>query len=359
MNRYAFGVGGFSRVVVSAVLLFAATGVLAVDASGNLSADEAKAAARAAPYASAESCALLDDPKKAALMDGLIYFLAKACGRHAEFIGKVRSDDYQWVPPYLEPNTDLNVSNPSGDTGTTRTQSETSIERNPITGTLCSAYNDSYHGVTAGLGFSGYSRSTDGGNTWVDRGALSGDDSGDPSLVWRRVDGKFYYAALRNGGLGLYRSDDDCQTFVFVSQIASGSDDKEIMAIDNDPASPFYGRIYIVWTDFGSGSRIYSIHSSDAGATWSSAFPRATARCSPAARTTPRPTCFSRAARRDSGSAHWTTRGSGTSGSDSTSSATTTTTHRRRRRWRAAASCATWWATAYTATTPGPTRLRA
>lgn len=270
MNRYAFGVGGFSRVVVSAVLLFAATGVLAVDASGNLSADEAKAAARAAPYASAESCALLDDPKKAALMDGLIYFLAKACGRHAEFIGKVRGDDYQWVPPYLEPNTDLNVSNPSGDTGTTRTQSETSIERNPITGTLCAAYNDSYHGVTAGLGFSGYSRSTDGGNTWVDRGALSGDDSGDPSLVWRRVDGKFYYAALRNGGLGLYRSDDDCQTFVFVSQIASGSDDKEIMAIDNDPASPFYGRIYIVWTDFGSGSRIYSIHSSDAGATWSS-----------------------------------------------------------------------------------------
>ena len=41
------------------------------------------------------------------------------------------------------------------------------------------------------------------------------------------------------------------------------------MAIDNEPTSPFYGRIYIVWTDFGSGSRIHSIFSTDAGATWS------------------------------------------------------------------------------------------
>jgi hypothetical protein len=251
------------------MLLFATGHAHAVDASGNLSAAEAKAAAQAAPYVTAESCALLDDPNTAAIMDGLLYFLAKACGRHAEFIGRVKSEDTRWVPQYLEPNTDLNVSVPGGDTGSTRTQSETSIERNPVTGTLCSAYNDSFHGVTAGLGFSGFSRSTDGGNTWVDKGALSADDSGDPSLVWRRQDGKFYYAALRNGGLGLYRSDDDCETFVLVSQVATGNDDKEIMAIDNNPSSPFYGRIYIVWTDFGSGSRIFSIHSTNAGANWS------------------------------------------------------------------------------------------
>ena len=98
---------------------------------------------------------------------------------------------------------------------------------------------------------------------------MSTEDSGDPSLVWRRLDGKFYYAALRNGGLGLYRSDDDCLTFTFVSQIASGNDDKEIMAIDNEPTSPFYGRIYIVWTDFGSNTRIFSTHSTNAGTSWS------------------------------------------------------------------------------------------
>jgi hypothetical protein len=201
-------------------------------------------------------------------MDGLLGFLARACGREADFIGKVKSLPVENGGP-REPNTDVNVSDPSGDTGGTRTQSESSIERNPETGTLCAAYNDSFHGVTQNAGFSGFARSVDGGDTWEDRGAVSNDDSGDPSMVWRRVDGKFYYAALRNGGLGLYRSDDDCQSFVFVSQIASGDDDKELMAIDNDPTSPFYGRIYIVWIDFGNGGRIFSTFSTDAGATWS------------------------------------------------------------------------------------------
>ena len=241
----------------------------AANASGDTEAAAAKSAANAAQYVTAESCAMLDDPKLANRMDGLLFFLAKACGRQADFIGQVDSVMPFGVLPYLEPVTDVNVSDPSGDTGSTRTQSETSIERNPITGTLCSAYNDSYHGVTQNVGFSGFSRSTDGGVSWVDKGAVSNDDSGDPSLVWRRLDGKFYYAALRNGGLALYRSDDDCETFTFVSQIASGNDDKELMAIDNEPTSPFYGRIYIVWIDFDASARIYSTYSTNAGTSWS------------------------------------------------------------------------------------------
>ncbi|TAH40805.1 MAG: hypothetical protein E6Q43_01985 [Dokdonella sp.] len=268
------------RTRAVARLLLAMVGVLLVGVghaqgvNGNEADAAYKAHLRAAQYVTAEDCARLDDPRIAQRMDGLLHFLAKACNRQADFIGQVESEvagnvQPPWVPGFLEPVTDLNVSDPSGDTGASRTQSETSIERNPVTGTLCAAYNDSYHGVTQGAGFSGFSRSTDGGVTWDDRGALSNDDSGDPSLVWRQLDGKFYYAALRNGGLGLYRSDDDCQSFVFVSQIASGSDDKEIMAIDNNPASPFYGRIYIVWVDFGTGSRIHSIYSTNAGTSWS------------------------------------------------------------------------------------------
>jgi hypothetical protein len=92
---------------------------------------------------------------------------------------------------------------------------------------------------------------------------------GDPALVWRKLDGKFYFATLSSAGLGIWRSDDDCQTFTFVATIASGSDDKELMAVDNNPASPFYGRLYVAWTDFGSGARIYSTFSSNGGATWS------------------------------------------------------------------------------------------
>lgn len=269
LNRYPFLRGGFVRPYAAILIGVFAIGAYADDSVGDAAATAYKAKLRSSPYVTAETCAVLDDPKKANLMDGLLFFLARACGREAEFIGQVESVDAGFLPPYLEPNTDLNVSNPASDTGTTRTQSETSIERNPVTGTLCAAYNDSFHGVTQNVGFSGFSRSTDGGNTWVDRGAVSADDSGDPSLVWRRQDGKFYYAALRNGGLALFRSDDDCQSFVLVSQFATNNDDKEIMAIDNEPSSPFYGRIYIVWTDFGSGSRIYSIYSTDAGATWS------------------------------------------------------------------------------------------
>lgn len=268
MNRLRAVLVGAGHMGAGILMVVLAGGAMAAAPEGDLAAANAKAAAKAARHVTPESCALLDNPKTAGLMDGLLYFLAKGCGRQSEFIGRVESERGPEGLPSFEPDTDSAVSNPGGDTGSTRTQSETSIERNPVTGTLCAAYNDSFHGVTGGQGFSGFSRSTDNGVTWVDRGALSSDDSGDPSLVWRRLDGKFYYAALRNGGLGLYRSDDDCQTFTFVSQIASDNDDKEIMAIDNDPASPYYGRIYVVWTDF-TDSRIYSIRSNDAGATWS------------------------------------------------------------------------------------------
>ena len=269
MNRIPSGRPGVGRVLAAILVCAIAGSVVAAQTSGDAGSAKAKMAERAAQQVTAESCALLDDPKKANMMDGLLLFLANACGRQAEFIGQVESEAPYGLPPYLAAlDTDVNVSDPTGDTGATRTQSETSIELNPITGTLCAAYNDSFHGVTENLGFSGYSRSTDGGLTWVDLGAVSADDSGDPSIVWRKQDGKFYYAALRNGGLGLYRSDDDCQSFVFVSQLANSNDDKEIMAIDNEPTSPFYGRIYVVWTDF-SDARIYSIHSSDMGATWS------------------------------------------------------------------------------------------
>jgi len=252
-----------ARACVGAAIVVCVAAPGSVDAAARSKSDSRKITE------SVQACALLDDPKAVQLMDGLLFYLAKACGREEDFVGQVDPDFLGGEGVEGDPDLDLAVSNPTGDTGSTRTQSESSIERNPVTGTLCAAYNDSFHGVTQGTGFSGFSRSVDGGSVWVDRGAVSNDDSGDPSLVWRRLDGKFYYAALRSGGLALYRSDDDCLTFTFVSQIATGNDDKEIMAIDNEPTSPFYGRIYIVWTDFGLNAQIYSIHSANAGTTWS------------------------------------------------------------------------------------------
>ncbi len=106
--------------------------------------------------------------------------------------------------------------------GATATQSETSLALNENTGTLCSGYNDAYSGVVLGQGYTGFSSSTDGGATFVDRGALDANSFGDPSLVWRRSDGKFYFAALHSNGLGIWRTDDDCETFVFHAMIHTG-----------------------------------------------------------------------------------------------------------------------------------------
>ena len=224
------------------------------------------------PTPSAADCALLDNPKFAGRMDGLLRYLAIGCGRQAEFIGNVQEEGGPEGLNFSPTATDVPVSEPAQDpTGTAKTQSETSIAFNPDTGTLCAAWNDSFSGVALGVGFSGFGRSIDNGATWVDKGAVNPTvnfDDGDPSLVWRKVDGKFYYAALKGGGLGVYRSDDDCNTFTFVAQISSGNDDKELMAVDNNVASPNYGRLYVTWTDFGAGAQIYATSSSNAGVTW-------------------------------------------------------------------------------------------
>src|SRR5512136_1204594 len=115
------------------------------------------------------------------------------------------------VAPLFPTLTDVIVNDPSGDTGTTHTQSETSIAINEDNGTICSGYNDSYHGVVQGQGFSGFSRSVDGGATFQDRGAFGSRTRGDPSMFWRRLDGKFYFATIDyTAGMSLWRSDDDC-----------------------------------------------------------------------------------------------------------------------------------------------------
>nr|HRC84572.1 sialidase family protein [Thermoanaerobaculia bacterium] len=218
-----------------------------------------------------DGCALLNNPKIAGMMDGLLFYLAKQCNRF-DLIGGVKGGG--GAESDAVEAADSPVSNPALDGGTgSRTQSETSISRNPTTGTLCAAWNDSFHGVQQGLGFSGFGRSTDNGVTWTDKLNVSTTDSGDPSLIWRKVDGKFYYIALNAGGLAIWRSDDDCNSFVFVSQIVTGNDDKEIATVDNNPASAFYGRIYVAWTDFGAGNRIHVVTSSNAGATWTAQVP--------------------------------------------------------------------------------------
>jgi len=224
-------------------------------------------------------CALLDDPKVRGLMSAMLETrLLIACGREHELGRGATPGTPPWAPTGPLAVTDVLVNDPSGDAGgVSHTQSETSIRVNSNTGAICAAYNDSYHGVVEGNGYSGFSSSTDGGITFMDHGAVpsgGGQTSyGDPSLVWRRSDGRFYYASLSTSGLGLWRSTDDCETFSFHSLIhSSGGDDKELMAVDNTPTSPYYGRFYVAWTDFGAGDRIYITYSDDS-VSWSTPVP--------------------------------------------------------------------------------------
>jgi hypothetical protein len=51
-----------------------------------------------------------------------------------------------------------------------------------------------------------------------------------------------------------------------------GSDDRESGWADNNPSTPFFGRMYVSWNDFNTGyADIFVAYSSDNGATWSSA----------------------------------------------------------------------------------------
>ena len=87
--------------------------------------------------------------------------------------------------------------------------------------------------------------------------------------MWRAADGDFYYAGLHSSGLGLWRSSDECQNFAFRSMIHTGAgDDQGRITVDNNPDSPYFGRLYVAWTDFAAGGHIY-VTASDNGTAWS------------------------------------------------------------------------------------------
>jgi hypothetical protein len=251
--------------------LAALPGALAVALSLSLAAPAAaqpEPGTRAGVKASREHCALLDDPSIKGRMDGRLRMLLVACGREYE-LGGVRQEPAGPALPGAGPSTtDVQVNDSSGDSGSSHTQSENSIAINEVTGTLCAGFNDS-NGLGAN-GFTGFSRSIDGGATWTDQGALGNNSGGDPSVVWRQSDGHFYFTALENVGLGIWRSTDDCQTFTFLGNThVSGGDDKELLAVDNTGGT-FHGRLYVAWTDFNAGGRIF-VNFSDNGTTWSTA----------------------------------------------------------------------------------------
>jgi hypothetical protein len=223
-------------------------------------------------------CSLLDDPERRGMLSvGFELSLLEACGRlpHSPVLpSELSGSTIPDVVPAGGLDTRVNGIDPPD---ITSTQSETTLAVNANTGTICVAYNDIYHHLE-NQGIAGFSRSMDSGVTWQDGGSFPigpGNirSRGDPSLAWRALDGFFYYASLDDHGggprgLSIWRSTDDCASFQWLVEVSySGSDDKELLAIDNNPASPYYRRIHLAW--LVQTDRLYYFTYSDDGLNWS------------------------------------------------------------------------------------------
>lgn len=180
----------------------------------------------------------------------------------------------------------IQVNDPSTDIPEQTTQSETTIAIYKDTVLVAFVDTGQYLPVTVGVSsLSGYARSDDGGQTFIDLGRVPPSSRSigysDPSLG---VDsqGSFYFANLQYipeqrrtlSMLGVARSTDGGRTFS-EPVLVGGTDqanfqDKELIAVDNS-GGRFDGNVYMAWTEFTpSGPRILFVRSTDGGKTFSS-----------------------------------------------------------------------------------------
>ncbi len=117
--------------------------------------------------------------------------------------------------------------------------------------------------------------STDGGQTWPTQLQIPGLPpdvplQSDPVVV-ARDDGRIFVLAIgynQNNGLFLTWTDDGVNFHTPSERVIYGNgvlNDKPWLAIDNNPASPYYHRMYVAWAPGGVASR----YSTDGGLTWS------------------------------------------------------------------------------------------
>jgi hypothetical protein len=140
------------------------------------------------------------------------------------------------------------------------------------------AYDD---GRGAGVvNYSGASWSTDSGNTFMRLTGSNGQSPfsgtfGDPVALYHRQSQIWFTVWLDAGcggqGLGGYKTQTpgDITSWTHFCVHNGASDDRESGWLDNNPSSPFYGRMYISYNDFNvGGGDVYTTWSSDGGATW-------------------------------------------------------------------------------------------
>ena len=164
------------------------------------------------------------------------------------------------------------------------TQSETFTASNPDNpNQIVVAYNDSRGRNVSPINISGASVSTDGGSTFVRLTSANGQSPfsntvGDPVILYNRPTGTWFTIWLDGGcggqGLGGYKTTTpgNANSWTHYCIHSNNNDDRESGWADNNPSSPFYGRMYTSWNDFNvGGGALFVRYSTDNGLTWTNA----------------------------------------------------------------------------------------
>ena len=117
--------------------------------------------------------------------------------------------------------------------------------------------------------------SIDGGATWTgnDHGPGGVGNRGDPATAISGIDGRWAVGYISSsGGQGVSYTLNQGSTWTHRTVSGSGGLDKNHLAVDNVPTSPFYGNFYSSWVNLGGGTNDNDIEisrSTDGGDTWS------------------------------------------------------------------------------------------
>jgi hypothetical protein len=166
------------------------------------------------------------------------------------------------------------------------TQSETYTTANPDDPSqIVVAYNDSRSVNANPFNISGASVSTDGGLTFTRLTKANGhspfeNTAGDPVILYNKQTGTWLTVWIFDGqcntGLGGYSSTtpwdpNSWTTHYCVNSSGDSGDDRESGWADNNPSSPFFGRLYVSWNNFSVGQGALQVtFSTDNGTTWHS-----------------------------------------------------------------------------------------
>lgn len=155
----------------------------------------------------------------------------------------------------------------------TATQSEVDATTMKGNGSVMFASWNSYGPSFWGTGFC---FSNNGGTSWSGNFQMYTPNSGDPgAIIWPTGStwaGRLGLSCIQGFG----HSTNNGTSWVFDMNFPGASSfDKNFSAVDEISGSPFFGRAYTVWTNFGGTyvNRIVGSYSTDGGATWSAAQP--------------------------------------------------------------------------------------